>query len=83
MVIKVIKNVCQKPTWELLHGQLGHLGVDIIKKLSKMTTGLQIPANPPIFFYELCILAKQIWYVSQISSNWEVEALAMVHTDQI
>ena len=83
MVTKVVKNVCQKPTWELLHGRLGNLGVDAIKKLRKMTTGLQIPANPPVFFCEPCVLAKQTRHVSQISSNREVEALAMVHTDLI
>lgn len=79
----MVKNICQKPTWELLYGQLGHFGVDAIKKLSKMTTRLPISANTPIFFCKLCILAKQTRHILQILINREVEALARVHIDLI
>ena len=48
-----------------------------------MTTGLQILANPPVFFCEPYVLAKQIRHVLRISSNREIEALAMVHIDLI
>ena len=58
MVIKVVKKVCQKPTWELFYGQLGYLKVDAIKKLSKIITRLQIFANPLVFFCEPYVLAK-------------------------
>lgn len=42
IVTKVIKDIYQKPTWVLLYRQLGHLDVEAIKKLSKITTGLKI-----------------------------------------
>ena len=48
-----------------------------------MTTGLHISANPPVFFCEPYVLAKQIRHVSQISNNRKVEAFAMVHTNLI
>lgn len=63
--------------------QLGPVGIEAIKKLDKMVTRIKIPANPPVFFCESCVLTKQIRHISHKPGNRETKALAMVHTDLI
>lgn len=67
MVTKEVKNAREKPTWELLHGRLGHLSVEAIKKLSKMATGLEIPANPSMLSASHVFLLNKyaIFHISQ------------------
>lgn len=48
-----------------------------------MVTRIKIPANPPVFFCESCVLTKQIRHISHKPGNRETKALAMVHTDLI
>ncbi len=60
MVTKAVQTTGQKPTWELLYARLGHLSIERIKKLSKMTTGFEIPLEHLSLF---CVLAKQVRHV--------------------
>ncbi len=71
MVIKAVQKTGQKPTWGLLYACLGHLSIERIKKLSKITTGFEIPSKHPSFFCEPCVLAKQVGYMSHQPSERE------------
>ena len=83
IVTKAVQTTWQKPTWELLHAPLGHLSIEEIKKLSKITTRFEILLEHPSFFCELFVLAKQVRHVSHQPSKRETQALAMVHTNVI
>ncbi len=83
MVTRAVQTTAQKTTWEFLHSRLGHLSIEGIKKLSKITTGFEIPLEHPSFFCELCVLAKQVRHVSHQPSKREIQTLAMVDTNLI
>ena len=83
MVTKEVQTTAQKTTWEFLHARLGQLSIEGIKKLSKITTGFEIPLEHPSFFCELCVLAKQVRHVSHQPSKRETQTLAMVDTNLI
>ncbi len=83
MVTKAVQTTEQEPTWELLHSQLGQLNIEEIKKLSKMTTGFEIPLEHLSFFCEPFLLAKLVPHVSHQPTKRETQELTIVHTNLI